>query len=637
MNPLDRLLAAKGKTRADFSKNSRMGSIFRQKGVPNTPELSRIVDIPPYDWQTDEELEDVRLWLTSQFSLPFREACHRNCGHEERDKNCKDCVHAAHACVCRGEGRMELRALQAAALSAIHDFRGMMAPVRVGGGKTLISFLAGSMLEDARVLLLIPAKLRDKTFREFSFLKRHWKAPANLKIMSYELLSRDRGVSELEEFEPTLILADEAHKLKNTRAACTRRVRRYLKEAEDCGFVDMSGTLTKRSLMEYHHRQQWALPEQLQPLPRMYNEARDWADALDVKVEVRLAPGGLLRLCNEDDLKELSLEPLKTLRGAFQRRLLSTPGIIGTTDMFDAAMAIIIDTLPGVAHNSQVLEAFKRLRDLWETPDGEPCATPADVWRHARELICGFYYRWEPAPPKEWLLARREWARFVRETLKYSRTYDTEMQVARACSLGELPDKEYTLWQAVRDTFQPNTVPVWMCDSMLNACTEWLRKNPGICWVEHVAFGERLEEVSGCAYYGRQGLDKRKRFIEAATGPIVASIAANNEGRNLQYAYSQNLVPSAPPGGDLWEQMMGRTHRDGQDAEEVTFTLGMECIEQYDAFIQAQADAEYIERTMGQPQKLLYADVDIMSDEDVEVLADSGDPRWSKKNAEYFS
>jgi hypothetical protein len=317
-NALDRLLARKGKTASDFKSTSRLGKLFRNKGVANTPELQRVLEMPGYKWQDDSELAEVASFIRGWLG--------------RRPWN-----HCPKTCVCKGTGEMSLRPLQAAALMAIHDFGGMLGPIRVGGGKTLISYLAGPVCGAERVLLVIPAKLKPKTKREFAQLARHWKEPKRLHTISYELLSRDRGLEELNAYRPDLVIADEGHKFKSRSAACTKRMRRYLQETNpEAGYVDMSGTITKRSIMEFYHRQNWAIPDGLQPLPRKHNEARDWADAIDEKVSPtgRLMPGALYQLCNQDELAEAAADTRKSnqvrvVRQAFQRRLMSAPGVVG--------------------------------------------------------------------------------------------------------------------------------------------------------------------------------------------------------------------------------------------------------------------------------------------------------------------
>lgn len=508
----------------------------------------------------------------------------------------------------------------------------------------MISYLAGTVLGAERVMLIIPAKLREKTRREFSKLSKHWRGPKRMHIMSYELLSRDRGLAELEAYRPDLVVADEAHKFKNTSAACTKRIRRYLtKTHPDCGYVDMSGTIVKRSILEFYHRQNWALPDGAQPLPRPYNEVCDWADALDVGPSAlgRLMPGALMQLCNPEELAAVEAKPTKgahirAARSGFQRRLLSTPGVVGTEEMFDGAMSIImtgVEWTPGDA----VIDAFARLRATWELPDGHPIDQASTLWQAARCLIQGFYYRWDPEPPVEWMQWRKEWGRMVREILHRYRDIDSPMIAAREVEKGRIPWASDTLaqWQAVRGIYTPKTVAHWIDDAAYKFCLDWANKNTGLIWVNEVAMGQRLLSEGGIPYYGAQG-KCGKEFIEDERATCAASIAANTEGRNLQHAFSKNLVVAPPPGGSVWEQMIGRTHREGQQADEVTVEVALGCYENWRVVMQALQDAEFQERTTGQCQKLNFADAMLPTSAEIEERANSGDPLWSKDNADFF-
>lgn len=537
---------------------------------------------------------------------------------------------------------MHLRPIQVAALQAIHDYGGLLGPIRVGGGKTILSYIAGALLKEERVLLLIPAKLKEKTKREFARLKRHWRGPARMHMISYELLSRDRGVQELEAYRPGLIVADEAQKVKSTSAACTKRLRRYLVESnKDCRYIDMSGTITKRSILEYYHRQNWAVPDGLQALPRKWNEVKDWADAIDEKVSPtgRLMPGALLQMCNSEELQELAQDQRKStstriIRQAYGRRLLTAPGVCGTEEQFDGAMALIIQGHE-FEPSEKVVEAFRGLREKWELPDGQPIDMPATLWRHARELVQGFYYEWDPPPPVDWLIARKIWAKTIREILKCYRDIDSPLGAVRAVEEGRIPWAVEPLleWRAIKPTFKPVTVAKWIDDRCLQWCAKWATKNRGIIWINEVAFGERLSKETGIPYYGAKGLCKGKA-IEDEVKTCIASIAANSEGRNLQQ-FSTSLTVSTPPGGAIWEQKLGRTHRDGQDADVVTDDVLLCCYEQWDVFRRARRDAEYIERTTNQCQKLNFADVTTIEEEEVAKRNES-EPLWSKANVEFF-
>jgi hypothetical protein len=611
---LDRMLAQMGQTRQDFARNSKLGRVFRRRGVSHSSEVDRVVNIVRRRWQDAEDLE--------RFTADTTEFLSHN------------------------GGTMQLRPVQAVALGELHDFGGLFAPIRVGGGKTLISFLAGTVTGARRPLLLIPAKLAKKTHTTFAELRHHWLGHPRLEIMSYELLSRDRGGRVFEQFEPDLIIADEAHKLKNPRAGCTRKVRRYMREHPDTKMVAMSGTITTRSLREYAHILAWCTRDHT-PLPRSWGELSDWADCLDERVDElrRLAPGALLLFCSDAELATGQRGGMSTItlaRRGYRRRLVETPGVVATEE---AALGTSIQITEQRIENSEAVQtAFEHLRTQWETPDGHPCMEAVDIWRHARELACGFYYRWDPPAPPDWLEARKAWARFVRETLAgHRRGIDTEFQVASACKRGQLDDRAYLDWTAVRDDFKPNNVPVWIDDGMLRAAAAWLQQRdpPGLCWVEHRAFGQRLAEHTGFPYFtsGRGsecGLtlceeDREPRAGEYA-GPAIVSIASNSEGRNLQWHWSRNFVSSAPPNGMVWEQLLGRTHRDGQRADEVECVMAMACREQWAGFEQSRADARYIQDTTGQPQKLCYADMTMPREHEI-LARGHTDPAWGESNS----
>ena len=378
-------------------------------------------------------------------------------------------------------------------------------------------------------------------------------------------------------------------------------------------------------------------------MPRDYNEVRDWADALDEKVSPtgRLMPGALYQLCTDEELLESAADTSKSThiriaRQAYQRRLMSTPGVVGTEEMFDGAMSLqisAVDWAPGEA----VSAAFETLRSDWELPDGHPVDTPSALWLAARCLVQGFYYRWDPEPPADWLYWRKEWGACQRQILKRFRDIDSPMVAAREVRSGRIPWAAPILeeWDTIKGTFKPNTVAHWIDDGAFKFCADWARKNHGIVWVNEVALGERLQREAGLPYYGRGGLCGKKE-IETETGSCVASIKANSEGRNLQFQYSKNLFIAPPPGGDLMEQLLGRTHRDGQEADEVTAEFAVSCYENWKVIQQCFRDAEYIERTTSQYQKLNFADVDLPAAGDVKELGRRGDPLWDKANADYF-
>ena len=67
-------------------------------------------------------------------------------------------------------------------------------------------------------------------------------------------------------------------------------------------------------------------------------------------------------------------------------------------------------------------------------------------------------------------------------------------------------------------------------------------------------------------------------------------------------------MTTPPSGGVEWEQGMARTHRPGQEADEVTVDVFLHTEEMQRAFDNAIRDARYTEESQGQKQKLLYAE-----------------------------
>lgn len=323
---------------------------------------------------------------------------------------------------------------------------------------------------------------------------------------------------------------------------------------------------------------------------------------------------------SDDNASELS-----RARKAFHRRLVNTPGVVCSLLEEQVACSLYIE---GHVYkvNADTEKNFVTLRDLWETPDGWALSEAVDVWRHARELALGFHYVWDPRPPDEWLMARRAWAKFVRDILAHSRTLDSEKQVATACEQGDEDDEAYRTWLEVKPSFTINQKAVWHDDAALDFCSAWLKREKGICWTDHTFFGRELEKRSGFPFFGQNGLDKDGKSILDAKGPIIASGAANDTGKNLQ-AWSTNLIASCMTGASVWEQRLGRTHRPGQDADEVTVDVLVGCIEHAEAWERAVAEAKMAYDMFGAPQKILIADVTMPSVHDVSRLSGA---RWRK-------
>jgi hypothetical protein len=195
------------------------------------------------------------------------------------------------------------------------------------------------------------------------------------------------------------------------------------------------------------------------------------------------------------------------------------------------------------------------------------------------------------------------------------------LQVANAVLDGTLDDDGLLeAWKALEKTFVPNVVPQWHDDNALKACERWGKEGKGIIWTGHTFFAQELAKRTGFPYYGREGLTGEGAYIGDAKGTIIASIAANGTGRNLQ-AWSRNLITSAPSTAPGVEQLLGRTHRTGQEADTVTVDILLGCREHWDALDGARAQAAAERDTMpGSDQhKLLIGDITWPSEQDIRM------------------
>lgn len=490
---------------------------------------------------------------------------------------------------------------QCALLEALADLGGAFGIIPVGGGKTPPSYLAPRVAQARRSVLLIPAKLgKDsrgkpgKTQRDFAKLAEIF-GEIDIEIVHYELLSRRPDL--LERLEPDLIVADECQALRNLNAGCTKRFIRYLRQHE-CKVVCMSGTITQRSLLDFWHLLAATIGLARMPLPKPRAEVVRWANAVDEKTEVRARHGALELFCSTPNPN------INEVRQALGQHIVTRQGVVHVPRS-DCAASITIETLE-LEIGPEAKRALGKLTRKKIGPDGEEC-TKEEVWRHRRTLSLEFAYVWDPLPPKEWLKRRRAWKRQVRQVLdSFDPRYDTEMQVANAAARGELPRDKYDRWVEIRGTFKPNSVPIWYGTDVLEEIARMSSEPGTLVWVEHGAAGDKLSEITGWPYYRNHGRCG-KRFIEDhdPSTPAIVSIASNAEGRNLQTFY-RNVITTVPTTGKLCEQLMGRTHRPGQDSDVVEFLFLTS--DQDPDLVQAVSDAEYIQATTQQPQKLLLAD-----------------------------
>lgn len=514
-------------------------------------------------------------------------------------------------------GTMRFRPIQSAALIEAAKSDGLFAPMSVGAGKTLVTLALPEAMDSKNAVLLVPARLKKQLGYEIEKYEEHFYLPTDrITVVSFHELSSAKKQHILDESGADLVVVDEAHSLRHRSSARTKRFLRFAKERPECRFAFLSGTMTTRSITDYAHLIELALRKN-SPLPGGYREVQDWAGAIDVKPKYVMMPGALKELCEKDE----------EVRDGYRRRMIETPGVVATSEDEVGASLIfrkLKAPIPGV-----VEQHLHEIRKNWSLA-GEEFDSAISLHRALRQVACGFYYEWiwpGGIPDYDWLDARAAWHKEVREKLKRAKKgMDSPLLVAQAAERFSQWEREgaegsppansfrsenWDAWKEQKEAkpeFNP-TPPkrtVWIDNFLAHESIIWARKRqkestPAIIWYEHKALGEEIVRLGGFPHYGA-GVDSS----QAKEPVIVCSMRAQGTGMNLQH-YSHNLFTSLPPNGAIVEQVTGRTHRMGQEADIVWVDWFGHTPEAEDAFVAAKEDAEYIEKSFGQPQKLVYA------------------------------
>lgn len=496
------------------------------------------------------------------------------------------------------EGTMRLRPIQNAMLHEAKKMRGLFAAVGVGHGKTLVSLLLPHVIPHTSAILLLPPRL-EKSLYNLSVLPHytlHFKLPRTLKSMSYSALSSPLKYDMLEMSSPDLIIADEAHFLRHRTSVRTRRLLRYLREHPECRVCVLSGTLITKSISDYSHLMEAALRID-SPVPRDYPSIQSWEGVL---IEDG-PPGCLVEFCKEGE----------SVREGFSRRLFESAGVVHTkAQSCDASITIYMKSK---IKSEKIDDAIREVKNKWAI-GGEEFCTALEISEVQKQIACGFYYKWEweTTEDREWLEARSNWHKAVRQYLRYHNKpgMDSPFLLARAADEGrwEAGLEFWEKWKAVKHRKPPKNIPVWLDSVVFEEIYKWannleMNGERGIIWYEYEAVANVLEHNYPWPCY-HSGMDAQ---LDSATAPvIVCSRNAFGIGKNLQN-WNHNLVITPPSSAAVWEQLIGRTHREGQEADEVCVDVFVNTWETLSVFERAIEDAKLVQDISQQPQKLVYA------------------------------
>lgn len=504
-------------------------------------------------------------------------------------------------------GTFQLSVVQNLALYWAEEKKGLVGPLAVGSGKGWLSLFIPMVMGALRPVLFIPNNMQIPLRREMEKLAKHFKLPKNLYIIPYSQLSVAKSTDILDQLKPDLIVCDEVHNIKNPDAARSRRVLRYFREHPGTRFVALSGTLTSKSLRDYAHLCEIALREGT-PLPTDEADLIAWSNCVDSKGIPQEKDWSLFStFVDLRNIEDPALRQEKA-REHFKDRFTTTPGVVATSE---ASVSCSLNLLERkVVVPDAVTQALYDLNESWMRPDGEVMRDAIALWRLGMQMAEGHWLRWvwpEGVVDHEWLNARSAWFKEVRAVCQRNIVgMDSPFLVWQSMMHGRLTDpsllRAWVDWERVKDRPKPPTETVWIDDFLIRDALDWRKHHPkGIIWHSDLATEYALR-AAGVPTYGKGEVAPE----DGSKGGIALSIRVHGTGLNLQYAHHENLILSFPSSGKTVEQLLGRTHRQGQEADEVNCWYYAHVSPARQATTAAKADAAYIQQTHGSPQKLCY-------------------------------
>ena len=249
------------------------------------------------------------------------------------------------------------------------------------------------------------------------------------------------------------------------------------------------------------------------------------------------------------------------------------------------------------------LDAIAESDHLWEDEDGF-----ASRGLHQMSLGCIYYWDWQGGRNDDWLEARRNWSRAKRNIKDLNiQNFDSDFLVES--NFYSLPqdvidffEDDYLEWQTIKHFIPPPKKKEWLSTYIIDACKQYLNdsKDPCILWVSLQEVGDKLSKELNIPYFGAGTEPPR----EAQN--CILSIKAHATGKNLQ-AWQNNLVVHPVSDPSLIEQLIARTHREGQTADEVEITFFTHSIFG-SALNRATKQAYVVQESTNQPMRLCYAD-----------------------------
>lgn len=491
-------------------------------------------------------------------------------------------------------------------------------------------------------------------------------ANSNLRgcfVVPYSLLSTQDTSELLDNLAPGLVIFDEAHNLKNRRSARTRRIMAFMRKHRP-QVVAVSGTMTSKSVKDYAHIIQLCLGSG-SPLPLEAQVVADWAATIDANTnnfntisERHVGTGPLRPLItwsNHNFPHDRLSADVEGFRRAYQNRLLTSPGVVASpADSLGVSLVIENTKVPLVGEGAEQLrELDRKVEEEWVLPNGDELEWAMHKFKARYELSAGFYNnlvwpqaehiaklreipeaeareRLERAQAHHFLL--QEYHRELREWLKYHQIpgCDTPMLVGR--NMHDMGDRVvggslYRAWRRAKDAEfegmpERESFPVRVCDYKVRAAIEWMKqRKSGLIWYYHQGIGDWIADEAKKAGLNAVHCPAGKHYNDLLTCEgaknyfadkfAICSMTAHGTGKNLQY-FSEQFCVQFPRPEETAQQMIGRTHRKGQENDEVLVTTCISSEIDEIALAATLNDAVYVFETTSSKRKVLFATWDPM-------------------------
>lgn len=477
-------------------------------------------------------------------------------------------------------GSQELFPVQKRLLSRLMLNQRLLAEVGVGQGKTLPSMLAPRVLGlDSALLISRASIIRSQTKHDYESYGKHWDLP-ELDIRSYEYLAHQKHYDHFENTQPKMVVLDEAHRAQNPTTAFGRRLIRYLQKRPEVPVLILSGTLLSLGVKRFWFPALLGLPYDINPFPQDLTRAEQW----EREPDIRPLAMQVSRLRGEDCTQDTKIEIWTKLAEC-----------CGAVVSHKRACSASIDLYVHEVENSQDCqykmdvaqaeydELSRKSPTKKRNSDGDLSAldvakmallTKIDLASYGYETV------WTEAKSQALKKAEFNWARLKQAYIEEGWVTSGGELASRAEQFGDSAVQARDTLRKLRAEFQGERDVRWFCQKTLEnivrgICKVTKDKKPTLVFTPRVQLGVQLsglltKSTGDQVDYFRSHLmnGQKKTVMELFPRLGVVAQKAALEGANLQ-KYSRMIVIGATSSERDWEQLIGRMHRRGQEAETI--------------------------------------------------------------------